>query len=134
MSEVITFETFQPGTVMGESVVNYDESSARRWQAVFGGTAEAGAGGAAEAAGMAVAMMMRGYLDVVAPRPPGNVHARQQFSLHNLPHAGEAIRSTLACVRKELKRERRYIDLEATGTGAGGRPIYTGRMTLIWAA
>lgn len=134
MSEVITFDTFEPGTVMGESVVRYDEASAGRWQAIFGGTTDAGAGGAAEAAGMAVAMMMRGYLNVVTPRPPGNVHARQQFSLHNLPHAGEAICTTVSCVHKELRRERRYVELEAIGTGTGGRPIYTGRMTLIWAA
>ena len=134
MSKVITFESFEPGTPMGESVVRYDEASAARWQAIFGGTTDAGAGGAAEAAGMAVVMMMRGYLNVVTPRPPGNVHARQQFSLHNVPRSEEAICTTVSCVHKEVKRERRYVELQASGTGDGGRPIYTGRMTLIWAA
>lgn len=128
MSDVITFEKFEPGRVMGEATVAYDSSLGAGWQAIFG-SAPTGMG-----AGLAVVLMMRAYLDVVAPRPPGNVHARQQFSLQNLPAAGEAIRSSIRCAHKEMRRERRYVELECTGTGAGERPIYTGRMTLIWAA
>jgi hypothetical protein len=40
----------------------------------------------------------------------------------------------IACVEKAFKRERRYVELQARGTGEEGRPIFTGRMTLIWAA
>ena len=78
--------------------------------------------------------MMRGFLTVVAPRPPGNVHARQQLKLAALPREGEVIRTTITCVNKELRRERRYVELQALGTGDGGRPIYDGRLTLIRAA
>lgn len=131
MSAVITFEDFRPGMIMGEHVEVYDRELARRWQAIFGAD---GSNGPAEGASLAVVMMMRAYLEVVTPRPPGNVHARQRFLLESVPREGEAIRTVIACTGKELKRERRYVDLEARGTGEAGRPLYTGRMALIWAA
>jgi hypothetical protein len=134
MSAVITFEDFKPGAVMGEGVEVFDEKLAQRWQKIFGDQPADGANGAAEGASLAVVMMMRAYLNVVAPRPPGNVHARQRFSLESMPRQGEAIRTVIACMEKELKRERRYVELQAWGTGDEGRSIFTGRMTLIWAA
>jgi hypothetical protein len=134
MSTVITFEDFNPGAVMGESVEVFDEKLAQGWQKIFGDQPADGANGAAEGASLAVVMMMRAYLNVVAPRPPGNVHARQRFSLESPPRQGEAIRTVIACVEKAFKRERRYVELQARGTGEEGRPIFTGRMTLIWAA
>lgn len=134
MSDLITFEDFNPGAVMGESVEVFDEKLAQSWQKIFGDQSVDGANGAAEGASLAVVMMMRAYLNVVAPRPPGNVHARQRFSLESTPRQGEAIRTVIACVEKEFKRERRYVELQAWGIGEGGRSIFTGRMTLIWAA
>ena len=110
------------------------KSSHSAGKKIFGDQPADGANGATEGASLAVVMMMRTYLNVVAPRPPGNVHARQRFSLESTPRQGEAIRTVIACVERELKRERRYVELQAWGTGEGGRSIYTGRMTLIWAA
>ena len=94
----------------------------------------AGESDAAQGAGIAVVMMMRAYLAVVASRPPGNIHARQGFTLAAPPQPGERIRSVVTCVGKEMKRGRRHVEFRTEGTGAGGRPIYTGRMALIWAA
>lgn len=127
----ILFEHFVPGTVMGEIVQCYEPQMAQAWQAIFG---TEDAGGPAQAASIAVAMMMRGYLGVVTPRPPGNVHARQRFTLEAMPREGESIRTVVTCLSKELRRERRYLELEVNGTGEGGRPIYAGILNLIWAA
>ncbi len=134
MSRPITFDDFQPGATMGEHLETYGTELASRWQHIFGAQPADGAGGAAEAASIAVVMMMRAYLGVVAPRPPGNVHAGQRFSLQAVPRAGEAIRTVVSCVSKELRRERRYVELRTQGSGEGGRAIYDGRLTLIWAA
>ena len=131
MSQVVLWEHFEPGKALGAITQTVEPSFANAWQAIFGSE---DAGGSAEAAGIAVAMMMRGYLGVVTPRPPGNVHARQRFTLEALPEPGEPIRTTVTCLSKELKRERRYVDLEVRGTGMAGRPIYAGILTLIWAA
>lgn len=130
----ILFEDFQPGALLGERVEVYDVQQARRWQAIFGKQPEDGAGGAAESVSMAVVNMMRAYLHVVTPRPPGNVHARQQLSMRNLPQCGEAIRVTVHCAHKEMRRERRYVDLKVHGTGQGGRTLFDGVISLIWAA
>lgn len=130
----VLFEDFQPGAVMGECVEVYDAGQARRWQAIFGSGPEDGANGASEGASMAVINMMRAYLNVVTPRPPGNVHARQQLRLRNLPQCGESIRVTVQCSHKEMRRERRYVDLQVSGTGTGGRTLFDGVISLIWAA
>lgn len=134
MNETFTFERFEPGAVLGEATVTFDAALAQGWQRIFGAGAEDGANGAAEGAGVAVVMMMRAYLGVVTPRPPGNVHSRQRLSMRGVPRKGEAIRTVMRCESKELKRERRYVELRAIGTGDGGRLIYDGRLTLIWAA
>ncbi len=130
----ILFEDFQPGALMGERVEVYDTAQAQRWQAIFGGQPEDGANGAAEGASMAVVNMMRAYLHAVAPRPPGNVHARQQLRMHGLPQCGESIRVTVHCTHKEMRRERRYVDLRVHGTGRDGRALFDGVISLIWAA
>lgn len=130
----ITFDDFRPGTVLGETTEVVSDALADRWQRIFGTQAEDGAGSAAEGASLAVVLMMRAYLAVVTPRPPGNVHARQRFTLQAPPRRGEAVRSVVSCAAKEIRRERRYVELQVRGSGDGGRAIYTGRLSLIWAA
>jgi acyl dehydratase len=130
----VLFEHFEPGSLMGEYSETYSPALAQRWQAIFGDTEAAGAGGPAEQAGMAVVMMMRAYLNVVAPRPPGNIHARQKVQLHGLPRPGETVRAAVRCMSKSMRRERRYIELRVEGSGENGRPLFAGDLTLIWAA
>ena len=132
MSKAITFDDFRPGAVMGEAVQTYDAALSDRWRRIFGGAAS-DANRAAEAASLAVVMMMRAYLAVVTPRPPGNVHARQRLSFASLPQPGEAVRNVISCTAKEIRRERRYVDLTVNGSGADGRPIYSATLSLIWA-
>lgn len=131
MSKPITFVDFQPGTTLGEHVETYDANMAQAWQRIFG---QDQGDDAAEAASVAVVLSMRAFLGVVTPRPPGNVHAREKFTLASLPRPGEAVRTVISCAAKEIKRERFYVYLEVNGTGDGGRALFTGCMSLIWAA
>jgi hypothetical protein len=130
MSQPILWNDFQPGACLGEMTQVFDVALSRAWAGIFG----EGSGTPAESASIAVAIMMRSYLGVVTPRPPGNVHARQRFTLEGAPAQGEAIRTVVTCVTKEIKRERRYVELDVRGSGAGGRAIYSGVLTIIWAA
>jgi hypothetical protein len=130
----ILYADFVPGALMGEHVEVYDAQQTQRWQAIFGDHPDSGANGAPEGASMAVVHMMRAYLHVVAPRPPGNVHARQQLRLQGIPAQGESMRVAVTCASKEIRRERRYVDLQVSGTGQGGRALFDGRISLIWAA
>ena len=133
----VLFEDFVPGALMGERVEHYDAEQASRWLAIFGDQPEdgtGGAGGAAQGASMAVISMMRGYLNLVTPRPPGNVHARQQLQMRAVPQPGEAIRIEVRCAGKELRRERRYVELAVQGSGEQGRALFDAQLSLIWAA
>lgn len=130
----ILFEDFTPGALMGECEQVYSVEQAQRWQAIFGASAQDGAHSAAEGASMAVVNMMRAYLEVVTPRPPGNVHAKQHLKMRSTPDTGETIRVAVRCVSKEMRRERRYVELGVTGSGEGGRALFEGLITLIWAA
>lgn len=130
----VLFEDFETSKLMGEHVEVYDARQAQRWQAIFGNQPEDGANGAPESASMAVVHMMRAYLEVVAPRPPGNVHVRQQLRMHGLPARGESIRVSVMCAGKEMRRDRRYVELQVSGTGRSGRQLFDGCITLIWAA
>lgn len=131
MSALYTYDYFTPGSVLGDWEEPLDARLLALWERLFGARAQ---DAPARQAGLAVALMMRAYLNVVTPRPPGNIHARQALSVHGLPGSGERVRSTVRCLGKEIRGERRYLQLEVAGEGAAGRPLYTGRMSLIWAA
>jgi hypothetical protein len=124
------FDDFVPGCMLGEATCTYDDAMAAGWRSIFGADGPPGL----EAAGVALALMMRGYLSVVAPRPPGNVHASQRLHLSALPRPGEQVRTRVACAGKEIRRERRYVDIDVSATGTDQRPLFAGRLTLVWAA
>lgn len=124
------FDDFVPGSALGHATCTYDEAMAAGWRRIFGAHQPAGV----EAAGVALALMMRGYLSVVAPRPPGNVHASQRLQLSALPRPGEQVCTLVACAGKEIRRERRYVEIDVSATGTGQRPLFAGRLTLVWAA
>lgn len=133
MRERILFDDFQPGTVMGQHVDVLDDALYQAWRDIFGlpPSAQPHAGALPS---LALAWAMRAYLAVVTPRPPGNVHARQQFHMQALPEVGETIATTVSCVRKEIRRERRYVDIQVAATGRAQRALFSGEMSLIWAA
>jgi len=128
---VILFADFQPGTAMGSLTETPDAQQIAQWAELYPWDApEDGT----LPRGMATVLMMRAYLDVVSPRPPGNLHARQQMRLLAPIHAGQAVTTTIACASKEMKGERRKLELTAEGRGSDGRALFTGTITLYWAA
>ncbi|MBS77763.1 hypothetical protein [Variovorax sp.] len=132
MSAPILFDDFVPGARMGETHMVYRAEFASQWERIFGAPS-GDADRAAEGASIATVMMMRAYMAVVSPRPPGNMHARQQIVLDGVPRLNEEVRTEVSCAAKEIRRDRRYVELLVDATGDGGRAIYRGRMTLIWA-
>lgn len=130
-SKILTYDWFEPGALLGEWENTLDTELLAHWQSIFGQSA---ADRPAQAAGVTVVCMMRAYLSVVCPRPPGNIHTRQKFSLINMPVKGETILSRIWCEDKEKRKGRNYLYLETRGFGQEERPLYEGQMSLIWAA
>lgn len=77
---------------------------------------------------------MRAYMRTLTPRPPGNMHARQQLRLHGAIGAGDEVVTAFECTGKELRRDRRYVDLAVRGHTLSDRLVFDGRMSMIWAA
>jgi hypothetical protein len=126
---MITYDSFVPGRVMGMCETVLDSAALRAWHALF---PEDDLGGVMPH-GMAAAIAMRAYAEILRPRPPGNVHAAQRFDLLRLPREGERLATTLTCLARERRRGRPWITLGMETVGAAG-PAFRGRMTVVWAA
>lgn len=128
---VLLFDAFSPDRIMGRASERLNESMMTMWKELY--PCEVDQRGHAPA-GLSTLLIMRAYMQVLTPRPPGNIHVRQKVEIAALPRLGEEVATEIRCVGKELRRERRYVDLETRSTGERGRELFTGAMTLIWAA
>ncbi len=125
------FDGFQPGVVLGTHSEAITPEQIAAWSRIYG----SGPSAESEAlASLILVLMLRAYMVITEPRPKGNIHARQKLLINALPSVGEAVNTRLSCLTKEMRRDRRYIEFEAIGTGNGGRPLYRAIMTAIWAA
>lgn len=131
MSETLTFERFKVGASFEPWLETPSTQMIDSWQKLYGDSL----GDRGELpSGMATVMMMRAYMHRVGPRPPGNIHARQQMTLLGPICQGDAITTVLRCIHKEMRKERRFVTLAAEAHNQRGEPCFTGVMTLIWAA
>lgn len=131
MAEVLTFDSFRPGASMGRTSETIGAQVMELWQRLYPGDA---APAGELPAGLANVLLMRAYMRILTPRPPGNIHVRQRLALLAGIAPGEEVTTELECAGKELKRERRYVELACRASGNAGRPLFDGRMTVIWAA
>ena len=128
---MIVFADFVPGKTMGSLTETPDDEQLAQWKKLYPWDVPQD-GNLPD--GMATVLMMRAYLDVISPRPPGNIHTRQHMRLFAPILPGEAVTTTITCTSKEMAGERRKLALTAEGHGPEGRAIYSGTLTLYWAA
>lgn len=126
---MMTYAMFEPGRVMGQSDAVFDAAQLAAWRELF----PEDDGPDVMPQGMVAVITMRAYAEVVQPRPPGNIHAAQIFDLFRLPQVGEALTTTITCIGKEIRKERRRVTLQMDCAGSRG-PAFRGRMTVLWAA
>jgi hypothetical protein len=127
---LVTFDSFQPGFVMGRVRERVDHDMLRQCGAIYGGSDAASGLSGPE---LTTIFSMRAYLKVVAPRPPGNIHLRERVAIDDLPGPGEEIDTEVSCVSKELRAERRRVVLATRTHGRDGRALFSTEMTLLWA-
>lgn len=128
---MIMFDDFTPGESFGAVPVVIDQDMILQWGALFPDDLKLGA---EMPVGLTSAVAMNAYLELVAPRPPGNVHASQAFEMHKLPKFGDTIQTEVLCLSKELHKGRRWVELGTKSCDQAGELMFTGRMKLIWAA
>ncbi len=83
---------------------------------------------------VAMALIMRAYMQVVTPRPPGNIHAEQLLEMLSPLKLGRHVTTRLSCVEKYLRHDRRFIEFAAEITDEESHePLVRARLKLIWA-
>ena len=128
---MLLFDGFQPGAVIGRVSERVDAALLGLWRQLYPWDEPAPG---ELPAGMTTVLMMRAYMKLLAPRPPGNIHTRQRVELTALPRLEEEVTTGILCTGRQLRKERRYVEIATRSTGAGGRELFNGAMTLIWAA
>lgn len=125
------FESFEPGGTLGQIAEQVNADCLSDWLLLYpwdvpsGGTVPAG---------MATVLMMRAYLHLVTPRPPGNLHVRQRLSIRQPIRMGDTVTTAICCFGKVMKGTRRQVELVAEAVGADGERLFDGTITLFWAA
>lgn len=126
---LITFETFQPDSVMGTVRDRIDDEMLRLCRDIYGPDVSSDA----PRPELATICSMRAYLKVVVPRPPGNIHTKERIVIEDLPKPGEEIETSITCVGKEMRGEKRRVVLATRTTGEKGRALFSTEMTMLWA-
>ncbi|WP_147426032.1 hotdog family protein [Teichococcus wenyumeiae] len=123
------YDDFVPGQSLGSATCAVDAEAVAQWCRLFPDDDLSDL----MPHGMIAVVSMRAYGEVIPRRPPGNIHAAQHFDLLRLPRIGEKLVTTVSCVSKEIRRDRRRVTLATETRGSTG-PAFQGRMTVLWAA
>lgn len=125
-----TFDRFQAGQALGSHREALGDAELAEWLALFPDDRDFLPW---MPPGLAVALVMRAYMRVLAHRPPGNLHAGQELEIARMAAMGTPLTTALACGGKTLDRGRRRVTLDATTSGDDGTLFYRSRLTMIWA-
>jgi hypothetical protein len=127
--EAWLFDDFAEGTEFTDIALPLDDRLVGLWEQIYGPPKEAGV----IPSGLLVATMMKAYLSVFQPRPPGNIHAGQKLAFRGRKvMVGSCLTATVACRRKQLRKERRWVDFAVT-LHDGGDTVLVGEISSIWA-
>lgn len=126
-----TFDTFKADELIGSVTIPVDGTDISNWFALFPETAQPIS---TLPPGLVIALMMRGYIQILGERPRGNVHASQELEWHAPAPATGALIVSLKCEKKELKEGRRWLWLENTVATTNGAICLKGTMRMLWAA
>jgi len=127
-----TFDRFAEDAVIGECTLATDAAQLASWHAVGGRTAGTDTH---LPAGLLVALSMRGYMTVVTPRPPGNVHGSSilRWGDASAP-VGQPLTARVRCLGRQLARERRWVRLGVELARADGALVLAHEIKMLWAA
>jgi hypothetical protein len=129
VKDVWTFDDFRPGDSLGGISVVIDAERLGKWQKIYGDLPADGV----VPRGLLVACMMEAYLALVAPRPPGNIHASQKLSF-STAHAqlGDTLSMTANCLEKTLRKGRGWVTFEVV-IAVESVELLRGEIRTVWA-
>jgi acyl dehydratase len=128
MTAAVTFEELTAGTVLGSR----DMEVTARDLAAFDGLALPPHGPVPP--GVAVALLMRGYMNILPHRPPGNIHASLRLEWGAPLALGDRLTLSLRCREKERRKGRPWVLFESVLAKADGTFVLAGVKWMVWAA
>ena len=127
---VWTFDSFREGVVIGSSTQKIDADFSEQWLSIY----EPLDGRKDLPYGVVQLVTMKAYAEVVAPRPPGNIHAAQQCFVHEIPGVERALFSEVSCIAKHNRRGRKMVDFKVdTRDLESQRPMCSSVLKICWA-
>jgi len=125
-----TFEKLEAGTLIGSSTQRIGKEITAAWASIY----EPLDGRERLPYGVAQLVTMKAYADVVAPRPPGNIHAAQRCDLYELPAISNAVTADVYCVEKYVRRNRNMVDFRVDLKDAeSGHLLCQSVLKICWA-
>lgn len=128
---MFTFDRFQIGEEIGRYRSTLRPEDVAEWIRIYGGEAPPHDG---VPWGLVSAFCMKSYLDVVSPRPPGNVHTRQHYKALKRPRTLQDLTASVTCTSKEKRRERLIVSITTTLSSTMDQQLLMiGTSTMLWA-
>lgn len=133
VTEAWAYADFQPGHTFGEMSIVLDADRLAQWDAIYGGGGNLNDPARPVPRGLLVTCMMEAYLELIQPRPPGNIHAGQSlvFGTGHI-QLGDTVTVTASCLDKTLRKGRGWVIFEVTVT-RGDQTLLRGEIRSIWA-
>lgn len=122
-----TFADFEPGAPIGSIVLPLGPSLLSAWERIGHPVTNNRL-----PPGLLVALLMRGYAQVVDRRPPGNVHAGLTVEFLDDRLSDNGLRISVDCADTTLRKGRRWVEFD-TEQWSGDRCLTRARLTLLWA-
>lgn len=129
MNNLLTFESIKIGEPIGTERLILSKELVEEWYRIY----RPGQPAEQVTTGFLMAIMMRGYIKIVSPRPLGNIQSRHCITFQEKARIGDRIEITLACTAKSLQNDRRWV----TFSGSMNKdlyPILKVEMDFLWAA
>lgn len=124
-----TFDNFKAGELLGRQALTLEQPLVDQWVELF--PEDRNTRGMPP--GMTAVVFSRAYSRILQPRPPGNVHGEQTFTLSQMPQIGDQLMTDLWCTNKTLKGTHRWIQFTSETRKASGELLFSGQMTTLWA-
>ena len=129
---VWTYDDFRPGETHGSVELKLNDARLALWKEVYGDDSGIDQTGRVPR-GLLVAGMMETYLRVVAPRPPGNIHASQKLTLGSGSlKVGDTVTATVTCLDKIRRKDRGWVTIGVV-MNSNGQELLRGEIRTVWA-
>ncbi|MBW2622537.1 MAG: MaoC family dehydratase [Deltaproteobacteria bacterium] len=130
MTEILTFDAFSVGKLMGSRNYTIDQAAFERWISLY---PQDEAHHPITPPGIVLAAVMRAYMSILSPRPEGNIHAGQEMEMFKLPRIGDTVSTEITVGNKEIRKGRRWVHLDTVSRDKDGGLVCLGKNTTIWA-